>query len=284
MTRGVLVIAMGWIGSACVAQLIGPPEPQTAEDRTPAKALIAPPTDAERGSPAAHNATTRETAEPDSASIEATPLGVPPESPAEEGALAPEGVSAWARAGQVLLPLAGVVAVIVGGGALWRRAGVPGAGLVGLRAPSPSGIAEILARYPIGRGQTVLVVRVHRRVLVLGQATSHGRLVTLCELTDADEVASLRAAVADADRRTAGMFGAALQQRGEPARRAAQPPVEDGAGISLPTGRAAPKRAQPAASVESREGLSEVRGGPGAVESLRIQLARLQHTSAGPKR
>ena len=61
---------------------------------------------------------------------------------------------------------------------------------------APSGLLEVLGRYPVGRGQTLVLLRVDRRVLLLSQAAS-GRLgtqssfSTLCEIADPEDVASI---------------------------------------------------------------------------------------------
>lgn len=57
------------------------------------------------------------------------------------------------------------------------------------RTMRPSGVLEILARFPTGRGQQVAMLRLGRRVLVVHQ--SDRTMTTLCEVTDADEVAEL---------------------------------------------------------------------------------------------
>lgn len=53
----------------------------------------------------------------------------------------------------------------------------------------PSGIVEILAKYPVGRGQSIVLLKVSRRVLLLHQTGSS--MTTLSELTDPNEVAGL---------------------------------------------------------------------------------------------
>ncbi len=101
--------------------------------------------------------------------------------------------SSWFDKGLVLstlLPVAllAVVAVALRG-VLARGAG---------RASRPSGVLEILARYPVGRGQSVALLRVGRRVVVVHQADRS--MTTLCETSDPDEVADLVARSRDAGR------------------------------------------------------------------------------------
>ncbi len=85
-----------------------------------------------------------------------------------------------ARTGGALVVVLGLI-----GGAWWwlRRSGM---------APAQRGGAfEVVARYPMGRGQQVLIARFGPRVLCL-QQTREG-LRTLSELTDQDDVTTLMA-------------------------------------------------------------------------------------------
>lgn len=68
--------------------------------------------------------------------------------------------------------------------------------LTGGRAPS--GVASILGKYSIARGQQVVLLEVGRRILVTHQ--SAGNLTTLSEITDPEELADLRARIAGVDR------------------------------------------------------------------------------------
>lgn len=78
-------------------------------------------------------------------------------------------------------------------------------GAAGAGGKSPAGVLSILARYPIGRGQTLLLMKLDRRVLLVAQtagARGSASLATLTELTDPEEIASLCAKCGDdADRR-----------------------------------------------------------------------------------
>ncbi len=73
-------------------------------------------------------------------------------------------------------------------------------GLAGVGSPSPAGIIEVLGRYPIGRGQSLILLRLDTRILLLAQATgglrvrggsSAGALNLLCEIDSAEDVASI---------------------------------------------------------------------------------------------
>lgn len=70
------------------------------------------------------------------------------------------------------------------------------AGQIGAGGKSPSGLVSVLARYPLGRGQTLVLLKLDRRVLLLCQSSS-GRMrggmttQTLSEITSPEEVASI---------------------------------------------------------------------------------------------
>jgi flagellar biogenesis protein FliO len=53
----------------------------------------------------------------------------------------------------------------------------------------PSGVLEILARYPIARGQSLQLMKIGRRILLIHQSGSS--MSTLTEVTDGEEVAAL---------------------------------------------------------------------------------------------
>lgn len=84
-----------------------------------------------------------------------------------------------------------VLALILGLGLAWRhiarRGGLLGAMGAGGRAPA--GVVEVLARYPVGRGQTLVLIKLDRRILVASHSGTGLR--TLCDITDPEEVASL---------------------------------------------------------------------------------------------
>lgn len=69
-----------------------------------------------------------------------------------------------------------------------RRSGTLAASL-GAGGRAPSGVLEVLGRYPVARGQTLVLLRMDRRVLLLAQ-TQQG-WSTLSEVTGEDDVASL---------------------------------------------------------------------------------------------
>jgi len=138
------------------------------------------------------------------------PLGGGAASAAESRPLGGVGateVSSGLGLGRTALALGFVVALAVGAGAVVKRAARAQGGLaaaMGAGGSAPSGILEVLGRYPIARGQKLLLLRVDRRVLLLshvapGRATRGGGMTTLCEITDPEEVASILTQARDAE-------------------------------------------------------------------------------------
>ncbi|MBM4114055.1 MAG: flagellar biosynthetic protein FliO, partial [Phycisphaerae bacterium] len=100
------------------------------------------------------------------------------------------------------------------------------------RAARPSGVLEVLSRYPTGRGQHIALIRLGRRVLAVHQ--SDRSMTTLCEVDDADEVAELISKSREGARDS---FARLLARR-----RAADDPFEGVETIDLTAGgRTAPK-------------------------------------------
>lgn len=107
--------------------------------------------------------------------------------------------------------LVGTITVIVLARSALRRFGGLGYGLGSGRRPS--GVVEILARYPVSRGQQVILLKVGRRVIVTHQSAQGMR--ALSEFTEADDVADLLARCEGAARKTSEFsFDALLRQSG----------------------------------------------------------------------
>lgn len=135
---------------------------------------------------------------------EAAPLGPRPKAaqPAPTTAPAPAGASALgADSLRTIAVLAAVVLVAAGCLALLRNIARRSGGLqggLGAGGRAPSGILEIIGRYPAGPGVTLVLMKLDRRILLLSQsARGWGRgggaasFTTLCEITDPEEVASI---------------------------------------------------------------------------------------------
>jgi flagellar biogenesis protein FliO len=102
--------------------------------------------------------------------------------------------------------LAAVIGLLFLVKTVFRRAG--SLMVVGNR---PSGVLEILARYPVARGQHLVVLKMARRVLLLHQ--SGAVMTTLSEVTDQNEVASLLARMEAGSRmKESARFRAALNR------------------------------------------------------------------------
>jgi flagellar biogenesis protein FliO len=94
--------------------------------------------------------------------------------------------------------LAGVVGLILvlAGGFKWISRKNPSLlAAMGAGGRAPSGILNVLGRYPISRGTTLVLLKVDRRILLLCQTArgkmSAGSMTTLTEITDPEEVASI---------------------------------------------------------------------------------------------
>lgn len=142
------------------------------------------------------------------ADIAATPETESPDT--ITGSMVPEA----SGVGSTVISVAGVVALIVVVTCVAKLARRGGAG--GLNTSrAPSGILEVLGRYPMAGGPTLMLLRVDRRVLLLSQARasrlSGATLSTLAEFEDVDQVASLLAQARDArDESISARFGSLL--------------------------------------------------------------------------
>lgn len=122
---------------------------------------------------------------------ESKPLGMPRENTFLDRSTVQKSSSAawWSQTALALAVVIGLIFLIK---ALLQRAagrsGTLGAAL-GVGGRAPSGVLEVLGRYPVSRGQSLVLLRMDRRVLLLSQSSDGFR--NLCEVTDPDEVASL---------------------------------------------------------------------------------------------
>lgn len=154
-------------------------------------------------------------------SEDSIPLGTPQGSPAKSGAQAAPVASASRFGGvQTMLALGGVLVVAGAGAYLLRRTARRSGGLwsaVGAGGRSPAGIVEVLGRYPLTRGQTLLLLRLDRRVLLVGQSggsrLSAPSMTTLSEVTEAEEVASILTKARDVEEEKAAARFTSLLRR-----------------------------------------------------------------------
>jgi flagellar biogenesis protein FliO len=138
------------------------------------------------------------------------------------------GLRGLARTGAALAVVLGLIY-----GLLWvvRRLqrGASIGSVPGMAGRAPSGILEVLGRYPIGPRQALVVMKFDRRVLLLSQTTGKQQteMTTLCELTDPEDVASVLLKARDGAGETASRaFASAMHvaelEAGEAERRAVQ--------------------------------------------------------------
>lgn len=199
-----------------------------------------------------------------------TPIAAPvtdaqPASPADA-----RSMPAWLSQ---VLALAGVVAVILLVGSLVRRF-APAAGLMGALGPrgrAPSGVLEVLGRYPVSRQGMLVLLKVDRRVLLVSQTSGRAghRMETLTEITDPADVASLVAKTADRDA-PGRIFERAMDRLGGDARpMPASQPVAPQATVSDTSPR-------PVAKPRVAPSESAMLDGSVAARTLRARLATMQ--------
>ena len=105
--------------------------------------------------------------------------------------------SAWML--RTAASLAGVIVLIFGVAFVVKKVARQQGGLMASLGPggrAPSGLLEVLGRYPVARGTTLVLLKLDRRVLLVCQTTGRRlgpgtSMNTLSEITDADEVASI---------------------------------------------------------------------------------------------
>lgn len=129
-------------------------------------------------------------APPERAAVRVTPNQTPENSENS----AENKPSGWFSGGtsRTIIALGGVIALaLILKFGIKRLAGLS-SGLssqLGAAGRSPSGVLEVLGRYPISRGQTLVLLRLDRRIVLLSQTPAG--FSTLSEVSDPDEVASI---------------------------------------------------------------------------------------------
>lgn len=156
--------------------------------------------------------------------IPAPIVSAPKPAPRDSRPLGPSQATGSLEEGVRMAPVAGpnvvrtvaslgaVLGVIFAGAAIFKKFAGRNqslAGSLGAAGKSPAGILEIIGRYPLNRGNTLVLLRLDNRVLLLSQSISaSGRglirpgavsLNTLCEVTGAADVASILAKARDAE-------------------------------------------------------------------------------------
>lgn len=141
--------------------------------------------------------------------IEATPLGTPAGraamgSPQQAGGPqsfpAASSMSFGRTFGALLLVVVLIFGLALVAKRLARRGGLMAQ--LGAGGRAPSGVLEVLGRFPAGRGCTLVLLKLDRRVLLVCQTTGKGfmgahAMSTLCEITEPEQVASILVKVRD---------------------------------------------------------------------------------------
>jgi len=162
-------------------------------ERTAPPAEVVDATDTQEDAPASTDPTDVTDAADEPAAAGGIPLGRPSDPQMLGGAS--RGTGGAGTSTMWALRTAGALAVVIGVivacryAMQWleRRAG--GASGFSGSVGAPSGVAEVLARYPVSKGTKLLLLKINCRVLVVSQ-TGEG-LRTLSEIVDPDEVASI---------------------------------------------------------------------------------------------
>lgn len=130
-------------------------------------------------------------------------LGVPKPSSASTSTLQSPAEPAPPASGAVrtATSLAAVLGLVLLAAFTLKRLARSHGGLLGAAGPggrAPAGVLEVLGRYPLSRGLSLILLKLDRRILLLSQSAS-GRLgggggaslTTLCEIDDPEEIASI---------------------------------------------------------------------------------------------
>lgn len=98
----------------------------------------------------------------------------------------------WARSLASVAMVVGLILLLAVVARFVSRRSGSLAAMLGPGGRAPSGVLEVLARYPVGRGQTLVLLRLDRRILLLSQSGGKGGgFTTLAQFDDPAEVASL---------------------------------------------------------------------------------------------
>ncbi len=159
---------------------------------------------------------------PQEASRLGKPQGIYPGRPGiERGASSRNPLNGIGARTKEVIRIAAALAVVLGLLVFLRTIFRRMAGPLG-NAARPSGVVDVLARYPIARGQQLVLLKLGRRIVLL----HHGKaaMTMLSEISDPDETAALLARVeADSRRNRTGRFQALLNRFAEDGRASRDP-------------------------------------------------------------
>jgi flagellar biogenesis protein FliO len=192
-SRGAFACALGVIGAMsglCSAQTGTHIGPQVPVDEAPAAPVVV-------SAPAASTSVSSPS------SFESQPLKpLKPKAAAPADAASPGGANeskssdlwnTWVKPLSALVLVLCIIAVLarLARGVSMKHGGLLAA--IGAGGRAPSGVLSVLARYPVGRGQTLVLLHLHGRVLLVCQTQSRsgGGMQTLSEITDPEQIAML---------------------------------------------------------------------------------------------
>lgn len=192
--RRVVWVMLALLGAAVAGARgqVGPPVDAPApieRARTPAQAVPPP-----AGEPVQRDtapAATEAAARPAESSIPL--MGARPDDPGARGGTRGPAGGGWTRSLASVALVVGLILVLAAVARFAsRRTGSVGA-MLGPGGRAPSGVLEVLARYPVARGQVLVLLRIDRRVLLMSQSTGAkaGGFTTLAQFDDPSEVAAI---------------------------------------------------------------------------------------------
>lgn len=125
------------------------------------------------------------------------------------------GGGGWARSLASVALVVGLILVLAAAARFVSRRSGSLAATLGPGGRAPSGVLEVLARYPVGRGQVMVLLRIDRRVLLLSQTVGgkSAGFTTLAQFDDPSEVAAiLRQTRDEASESVSARFRQALER------------------------------------------------------------------------
>ncbi|MEQ9095494.1 MAG: flagellar biosynthetic protein FliO [Phycisphaerales bacterium] len=121
------------------------------------------------------------------------PLMARPDGIPRQGDGSAKSAGSWTRSLASVAMVIGLILVLAAVARFVSRRTGSVAAMLGPGGRAPSGVLEVLARYPVGRGQVLVLLRIDRRVLLLSQslAAKGGAFTTLAQFDDPSEVAAI---------------------------------------------------------------------------------------------
>jgi flagellar biogenesis protein FliO len=178
---------------------------------------------------------------------------------------------------QTVLALGAVIATILVAGVVVKRLARRTGGIMSALGPggrAPSGVLEVLGRYPVSRGTTLVLLKMDRRILLLcqsggGKLGGGAGMTTLCEVTQPEDVASILLKARDEEESNlAQKFQAFLKGEEKSTADVLEPPTDTA------------RSAQAAFTGPDSFELSQVRAKKQPAAALRTRLSSLRQAPA----